>query len=281
MSSKIEENACYDCILYAKRTNPKVMKKLNRTKSFFKQTRSRFWGACILGIVFILAFTANGHAQKSVIPVYIATVVLDPGHGGHDKGAQGSGGIYEKTVSLNLARKVADALGRLYRVVLTRTDDYGVDVAERAATANHLKADLFVSLHTGGSFLHNAGGMAVYYFEKTYQAISNGEIPEQKQMEGQETATRWDIVQEAHIHASRSLAEQVQARLQNHVKPTPCKITGAPLLVLRGADMPAILIETGYLTNPMDEKMLQDPDMLAGLADVISRAIIEYIQKTQ
>jgi N-acetylmuramoyl-L-alanine amidase len=118
------------------------------------------------GTIIVLAGASAGLAKKLVVIPYEGTIVLDPGHGGHDQGARGSDGTLEKAVTLSLARRVAAGLNQNYRAVLTRTDDYGLDIPGRTAIANHEKAKIFISLHSGGSFLHQATQMSVYFFEE-------------------------------------------------------------------------------------------------------------------
>ena len=109
----------------------------------------------ILGIL-ILCFLSTGSipavAKQPLFDAYRRIIVLDPGHGGRESGARGADGTAEKSVTLELARLIAAELQRDYKVTLTRTDDYHVDLDNRTALANHLKADVFVSLHTGRQF---------------------------------------------------------------------------------------------------------------------------------
>ncbi|MBT8358976.1 MAG: N-acetylmuramoyl-L-alanine amidase, partial [Deltaproteobacteria bacterium] len=96
----------------------------------------------------------------------IKTVVLNPGHGGHDHGVKGPAGTLEKNVTLGLAQLIRDQLKKKYKIILTRSDDYWVDIPGRTAVANHKKADLFISIHAGGSFLHQAKGINIFYYKE-------------------------------------------------------------------------------------------------------------------
>jgi len=230
--------------------------------------------------IIVLAGTNAGSAKKLVVIPYEGTLVLDPGHGGHDQGARGPDGTLEKAVSLALARRVAAGLNQNYRVVLTRTDDYGLDITSRTAIANHEKAKIFISLHTGGSFRHQATRMSVYYFEEIIDPSQDAVGEKLKPTESGEQAAPWDSVQRTHAAASRKLANFMQNQFNRHTLTTPCNLQGAPLMLLRGADMPAIIIEIGYLTNPIDEKMLKDPDSIENYAKIISSGINAYLEKT-
>jgi len=120
-----------------------------------------------LVVIFVCALTSESSPEKMIFGNQKKIIVIDPGHGGYDNGAQGPDGTFEKNVTLTLARIIAEELGNTYRVILTRTDDYLLDIPARTAAANHLEADLFISIHAGGSFLHQASGMSLYYFKET------------------------------------------------------------------------------------------------------------------
>ena len=193
-------------------------------------------------------------------------VAVDPGHGGRDHGAQGPGGTLEKDVCLALAKQLAAQL-TAYDIVMTRSDDYSMENRKRASLANHNKSDILVSLHTGAGFLHSTTGAAVYY----YQPISS-DAP-QMSAQPEDNRMRWQHIQTAHTAASTALAAQIQQALQGPVGPAPVKIRPAPLVVLQGAAMPAVLIEIGQLTNPATEKALTSPDQLKAYAKAIAAGI--------
>ena len=200
-------------------------------------------------------------AKKNIFnPQDKRVIVLDPGHGGYDKGAQGAAGTFEKTITLTLAQLIVNELENEFELILTRTDDYGLDITSRIDLTHHLKANLFISLHTGGSFLHQTSGIDIFYFEKMSKSAS------------------------AYAEAPRSsnshfLAELIQKRFYDGKKKSKVQVKGAPLLILEGVDMPAILIEVGYLTHPTEEKTLADKEFLADLAKKISQGVIDFFQK--
>ena len=206
--------------------------------------------------------------------MHVATVVLDAGHGGLDAGARGPDGTFEKTVTLNLARQVAAVLAPEHRVVMTRTGDYGLDLAGRNAVANHAKADIFVSIHCGGGFMHQASGLYVYHFK---------ELPTVSEPEKTPTDAgrieNWDFLQYRHLALSSALAKEMEIHLSAGMAFRFNGVEAAPLMILRGADMPAVLVEIGYLTNPLEEKRLQDPQVLADLANRIRDAISAFLKK--
>ena len=219
----------------------------------------------ILGIL-ILCFLSTGAipavAKQPLFDAYRRIIVLDPGHGGRKSGARGADGTAEKTVALELAQLIAAELQRDYKVTLTRTDDYHVDLDNRTALANHLKADVFVSLHTGGSFVYRTAGTIIYYYQNVAESsaiwreaglqgknknTSNPMAPCPKQLSGkQPDSGPYDKFTPQHLKSIKNI-----------------RIQGAPLAVLQGAHMPAILIEAGYLTNPVEEKNLRNNRFLA------------------
>ena len=239
-------------------------------------------------IIFILLasfFLAGGPTQavarQQLFEAYNPVVVLDPGHGGDEIGARGADGATEKTVTLALALLLAGELEREYNVVLTRTDDSQVDLDSRTALANHHKAFLFISLHTGGSFAHSTVGTSVFHYQNFSEtSASQAESPAGP---GQNDSgpVLWDFAQSRHLEKSRTLARIIQTRLSSLDPAQENRLQGAPLAVLQGADMPAILIEIGYLTNPTEEKKLRNQSYLIDLALVISRGIDEYFEQEQ
>jgi N-acetylmuramoyl-L-alanine amidase len=236
--------------------------------------------AVILLWAFLLGPFAIATAASGQFPVSIQKkiIVLDPGHGGYDNGAKGPDGALEKTAAMEFSRILAEELNKTYEVVLTRTDDYFVDLLTRTATANHLNADLFISIHTGGSFLHQASGISLYYYEKASTSAFGPETDSMETLKPTPLLTPWSDIQNKHQNASKTLAELIQNRI-NETPQFKAEIQGAPLVVLEGADMPAVLIEIGYITNSVDEKSLSDISPLTDIADRIKSGIDDFFQK--
>ncbi|MDO9566165.1 MAG: N-acetylmuramoyl-L-alanine amidase [Candidatus Desulfaltia sp.] len=236
--------------------------------------------ALIICLLMSICFIAtNGNAELDLFYGEKKIIVLDPGHGGHDKGARGADGTFEKTITLNLAKMIADELGSKYRTSLTRTDDYLLSIPDRTAVANHMGADLFVSIHVGGSFLHKASGITVYYFKEMSDTdiTFNGATSETYSPDNDPTT--WDDIQKRHITRSRALAKLTQTHINDMIKHMETGIEGVPLVVLSGADMPAILIEIGYISNPGEEKKLCDTQILSEFAKAISKAIDIFLSE--
>ena len=232
----------------------------------------------------MLAHVAITEAKSNKLHFQIQkkTIVIDPGHGGYDKGAKGPDGTFEKNVTMELARVLAAELEKTYKVILTRTDDYWIDILKRTAMANHLNADMFISIHTGGSFLHQASGISLSYYEK----ISTSALMlETESMEGSKNSNfkeLWSNIQGRHQKNSKILAERILNSLKKNIGETVeynAEIQGAPLMVLEGADTPAILIEIGYITNPKEEKSLNDINVLSDIAEKIKNGIDDFSEK--
>jgi N-acetylmuramoyl-L-alanine amidase len=239
--------------------------------------------APILGIL-ILYFLSTGAipavANQPLFDAYRKIIVLDPGHGGRESGARGADGTAEKAVALELTQLIAAELQRDYKVTLTRTDDYHVDLDNRTALANHLKADVFVSLHTGGSFVYSTAGTIIYYCQSA--AESSAIIEGSRGDQGNDTnrPIEWHRVQNSYRESSRILARMISSRLSKLKSIKHIRVQGAPLAVLQGAHMPAILIEAGYLTNPAEEKNLRNNRFLADLSAEITRGIEDFLSRT-
>jgi N-acetylmuramoyl-L-alanine amidase len=206
------------------------------------------------------------------------TIVIDPGHGGYDFGARGPDGTFEKTVTMELGRILELELGNTYKVTLTRTDDYWTDIHTRTSMANHLNADMFISIHTGGSFLHQASGISLYYYKKISDTTLMLGQDSSQGFKDTNSQTSWSDTQNRHQQTSKVLAEILLNRM-NEPAQFKTEIQGVPLMVLEGADMPAVLIEVGYITNPADEKMLKDIDSLSDIAKKIKRGIDDFFEK--
>jgi N-acetylmuramoyl-L-alanine amidase len=185
------------------------------------------------------------------------TIALDPGHGGDDEGVKSADGMKEKDLTLAMARRVKAAIeARLgLRVLLTRDDDRNVPVDERTSVANNNKADLFVSLHANGSMRPAASGASIFLaaFDRDAAQASAGRAERLPAFGGGSREIElvpWDLAQTRHLDQSSAFAALLQQSLNDHVPMAPRPIDRAPLRVLESANMPAVLVEVGYLTNP-------------------------------
>jgi len=207
------------------------------------------------------------------------TIAIDPGHGGLDKGSRGPDGSLEKEVTFNLAQILAKELKPDYTVSLTRNGDYQVELTQRASVANHHNADVFISLHAGAGSRHQADAWTIFYYEPSDSQGAN--MHPGKTVSEREDALPipWDLVCLRHQKESRILAGCIKTQLAGDPKIRDVAVSRAPLRVLEGLDMPAIIIETGYLTNPKTEKQLNDPAFLSDIANRIKTGVDVYLTR--
>jgi N-acetylmuramoyl-L-alanine amidase len=216
----------------------------------------------------------------------LQTVVIDAGHGGDDAGVRGTGGTLEKQVTLDVARRLKTVLeSRLgVHVVLTRDDDRVVSPDERTATANNAKGDLFVSLHMSASSSPAMTGAAVYFMrldregEETRREAGAQALALPVLGGGTRVieTIRWDLAQARHVEDSGRLANLLAAALEGHVAMTPQPVQAAPLRVLAGLNMPAVLFEMGYLTNADQEKRATGDEGRTALVQAVYDAVNRF-----
>ena len=218
----------------------------------------------------------------------IRRIVVDPGHGGHDPGAQGANGTREKDIvlqiALRLAHKLREELG--LDVVLTRSTDVFIELQERTAIANKVGADLFVSIHANASLNRNASGIETYYLnlaktEKVAQlaAKENGTSLEKVSIL---QAVLFDLMANYKLNDSAHLADEVQKAVYRKVGGSYSGVKNlgvkqGPFYVLVGATMPSILVETAFVSNDREEARLNDPNYQECTAAGIFEGIREYI----
>jgi N-acetylmuramoyl-L-alanine amidase len=216
----------------------------------------------------------------------VRTVVLDPGHGGQDPGAVGADGLREKDVTLRLARALRPRLvARGFRVVLTRDGDRALSLEERTALAEGVGGDVFISLHTNAARRRNARGIETYYLDKSHErhsrrvaARENGVPPDR--LDDLQRIVAQLRVSEVSVHSAR-LAKTVHREVIAGVRATHGSVEDlgvkrGPFYVLFLSNMPAILLEAGFLTNRAEARRLQSGFYLDVLAEQISRALSSY-----
>jgi N-acetylmuramoyl-L-alanine amidase len=211
------------------------------------------------------------------------TIAIDPGHGGDDEGVRSAEGLKEKDLTLAIARRVRGVIeARLgLRVLLTRDDDRSVAVDERASVANNNKADLFVSLHANGSMRKTTSGAAIYvaaFDRDAAQASAGGgeRVPTFGGGSREIELVPWNLAQTRHLDQSSAFAGLLQQALHEHVPMSARPLERAPLRVLESANMPAILVELGYLTNAEQAKMLGSDTFQNGVAQALLDAIVKF-----
>jgi N-acetylmuramoyl-L-alanine amidase len=241
------------------------------------------WYLMSLAVLMVVSVAARATAQTVALSPDLLgdkVVVVDAGHGGHDPGAVGPSGLAERDVTLALAKKIEDTLAASCTVYLTRDGDYWLDVDKRTAVANHFRADVFISLHASGSLHHEAQGMAIFYYGPgTGQGLSPQ--PVAPVGDSGQTLHSWDQLQLKHTAQSKRLADLVHDQLVARFNPVDRGVQSVPCLVLRGADMPAVLVEIGYVSHPSEEKVLKDPASIAAAAEAIGQGIREFFGQSE
>ena len=220
----------------------------------------------------------------------IRTVVIDPGHGGHDAGAIGVGGLREKQIVLDVALRLQQRLEAAgIHVLMTRADDRFLSLDGRAAFANRHNADLFVSIHANSSRSRGASGYEVYYLsEATDDAARALAASENAALDLESSASAaptknteaivWDLINTENRTESHELASTVCRALGQYV-PTPSRgVKSARFYVLKWAHMPSILIEVGFVTNHAESQRLSSSAYRDRLAEGIARSLLAYKQ---
>jgi N-acetylmuramoyl-L-alanine amidase len=220
----------------------------------------------------------------------IGRIVIDPGHGGHDTGTIGPTGLMEKDLCLDVALRLGKIIEQRLPgadVVYTRSDDTFIPLEERTNIANQAKADLFISIHANSSRDQGARGIETYYLnlKGTAEAMEVAARENAAAQEGvhdlQDLVKR--IAQTEKIDESKELAEDVQDSLSKRIQKSGKIVKNrgvrkAPFVVLIGADMPSVLTEISFLSNPADEKLLKQPEQRQRVAEGLYQGMASYLQ---
>jgi N-acetylmuramoyl-L-alanine amidase len=216
----------------------------------------------------------------------VRTVVIDPGHGGDELGAQGPRGTLEKEITLAVSRRLRTLIeSRLgMRVFLTREDDRTISHDDRSAFANNHQADLFLSVHANAAVRSHVKGAEVYYL-----SVERADAEARKRAEDAGVAlpalgggTRaidlilWETAQARYLEQSAGLASAIEGSLRARVGMSPRAVQQAPFRVLVGANMPAALVEIGYVSNPEQEQQLTSADYQNKVAEALLEAIVKF-----
>jgi N-acetylmuramoyl-L-alanine amidase len=234
---------------------------------------------------------AWGQSPKPIAPKVQTPklkVMLDAGHGGDDAGARGPKGLKEKTAALELAKAVGAKLEAAgFEAAYTRDDDTFIPLWDRAATANAKGSDLFVSLHLNAARAKAARGSEVFFLslgkgdDEEVVALENagaGSAPGNP--ESVVASILDDLAQKAFLKDSEQLAVAIQGQLNRLAGIKERGVKQAPFVVLRGAAMPAVLVEVAFISNPKEEAKLNDPVFRAKVADAITLGVRRYFAGT-
>jgi N-acetylmuramoyl-L-alanine amidase len=242
----------------------------------------------LLSILLTFSLLAWGQTPKPAAPPPRLRVMVDPGHGGDDAGAKGAKGLKEKAAALELARVVGVKLAAAgFEPVFTREDDTFIPLWDRARAANAHGADLFISLHLNAARAKSAKGSEVFFL-----SLGRGDDDEVAAAENAGAGTAPgspdsvvasildDLAQKAFLQDSERLAVAIQGQLNQLARIKERGVKQAPFIVLRGAAMPAVLVEVAFISNPKEEEKLKDPAFQAKVADAITQGVRHYFAET-
>jgi N-acetylmuramoyl-L-alanine amidase len=245
------------------------------------QRRSASIAACVCAATLALAGSASAADRFD-------TVVLDAGHGGEDTGAKGASGTLEKDLVLRVARALQARLKtRGLRVVMTRSGDVFVPLEERTMIANDARGDLFVSIHANAAEDPEVGGTETYFLALSASDESAEKVAARENQAFGDAgspiaavndpfiALIGDLIATEHLQESSLLAREIQSALAG----TSLRSRGvkqALFVVLNGVQMPASLVEIGFVTSTADEATMRSGDGTRAIVDALERAILAY-----
>jgi N-acetylmuramoyl-L-alanine amidase len=234
----------------------------------------------------------NRDGQRSLtraLGLKISRIVIDPGHGGHDTGTIGPHGLMEKDLCLDVALRLGHEIEEKLpgaEVIYTRKDDTFVPLEQRTAIANEAKADLFISVHANSSHDQAARGIETYYLnfatsEESMEVAARENALAQESLHDLQDIIK-KIARNEKIEESKELANDIQDSLTHRLQLVSQNernrgVKKAPFVVLIGANMPSVLSEISFISNPSDEKLLRKTDQRQRVADGLYRGIASYL----
>jgi N-acetylmuramoyl-L-alanine amidase len=233
--------------------------------------------------------TSGDRTLIRALGLKVNRVVIDPGHGGHDHGSTGRGGLMEKELVLDVAQRLGALIEQRLgsEVIYTRTDDTFIPLENRTALANEKSADLFLSIHANSSPYPGVSGVETYYLNFS-SSRDEMDIAARENSGSQKTIHELgDIIQKITKHdkaqESREFAGKMQASLYSAAtKYNPSAknrgVKKAPFVVLIGATMPSILAEIGFVSNSREEVLLKRPEHRQRLAEALFRGLSRYAE---
>ncbi|MFC1566777.1 N-acetylmuramoyl-L-alanine amidase [bacterium] len=218
-------------------------------------------------------------SQKKVI-------VVDPGHGGKDPGAVSKRGTKEKNVNLSISKKVANILKRKYmrEVILTRDRDEFIALSDRVEIANNNNANLFVSIHANSTVRNDRRGFEIYFLsekgsdeeaERVAQ-LENAALKYEDEIRYDVNSILWSMALNEFMNESSELCYFVSRSVDKNIRIQNHGVKQAAFHVLKGAKMPAVLVETGYLSNILDDKLLTNKKYQDKLAQTIAEGVVNF-----
>jgi N-acetylmuramoyl-L-alanine amidase len=262
-----------------------------RSRSFTAGPNSQYGDRLVIDLQHSGSLQTVKRASEEYEPGRDIVIAIDPGHGGHDPGAIGRGRTREKDVALAVSRKLASRIDaeRGMKAVLIRDRDIYVDHRRRMAIARKADADLFVSIHADAVDDRRANGATVYALSLKGASDEEARLLAERENASVQVggvslddkdkvlaSVLLDLSQNAALSASLDVGSKVIGELAGIVKVRRRTVQQAGLIVLKSPDMPSILIETAYISNPSEEKKLRDPKHQAKLANAVLGGIRNY-----
>lgn len=241
-----------------------------------------------IGDTLRIIFKKRKTAPSNNNTINIKTVIIDAGHGGKDPGAIGPSGLKEKTVTLDISTRLKDIIKSKMpdvKVIMTRSDDRYVSLQERTMLANKYPDAIFISIHCNASYNKNAKGAETYFlstaktdWQRAVEARENASLAFDIKTEDKEGIDfiLWDLAQNEFLSESSHLAELIQNQFESNTK-NPRGLNQAGFYVLKGNYMPAVLVETAFISNKAEEKLLKTSSFRQKLANNIYNGIEVYI----
>ncbi|MDD4939117.1 MAG: N-acetylmuramoyl-L-alanine amidase [Candidatus Omnitrophica bacterium] len=226
-----------------------------------------------------------------VLPQELKKVVIDAGHGGKDPGAIGKKGLKEKDVNLDIAKRLAKLLkSEGIEVVMTRSTDNFVSLERRVDVANNSKAGLFISIHSNANRVRSLKGLEVYYISPANDSKRALNFAKSSSLELDRSSFAqspslnlktilWDMTHVSNRAESVRLAREICSLTKNNLDTNVIGIKSANFYVLKGAGMPAILVEVGFVSNLNEERLLKNAFYRQQLAETIAQAFKKYARE--
>jgi N-acetylmuramoyl-L-alanine amidase len=249
--------------------------------------------------------TPPEHATKkpalqmtAAVKAHPVIIVIDAGHGGKDPGTIGASGTKEKNVVLEIAERLAELINKEpnMHAVLTRDGDYFVKLRDRLRLARKDNADLFVAIHADAYLTAESSGVSVYALSRhgatseaarwlakrdNYSELGGVDISGLGDKSYALRSVLLDLAQAATITDSVRLGSDILNSLANVTKLHYPRVEQAPFMVLKSPDIPSVLVETGYLSNPKEEERLRDPSYRNKIAQALLTGIRHYLTRTK
>lgn len=240
--------------------------------------------------------SAKTQAKIKKIPYF--TIVIDAGHGGVDTGARGAKGVTEKNIVLRIAKQLANKLNqeKNIRAVLTRDGDYFLPLRKRLAIARKYNADLFIAIHADAYFNASARGASVYALsqhgatseaahwlarQENYAELGQVALNDLQDKSPMLRSVLIDLAQTATIRDSLRLGSKMLAALNPITTLHYPRVEQAPFMVLKSPDIPSVLVETGFISNPEDAEKLLNLNYQQKLVKALALGILHYHEQNQ